>query len=600
MSTEVTEAAPKAKMPSKQTLREIFGIFSFVRPYRWKLIWGLVLLSISSLVFLVFLKLPGLMIDAAQGNVKYGLSLKMIGVLLVAVLLVQGLISYWRVMIFAQISERGIADVRRAVYEKLITLPVPFFEQSRVGELVSRISADTEKLYSAFSITLAEFVRQLVLLFAAVIMLAFTSVKLVLVMLFTFPVIVVVAMFFGKYIRKLSKTRQELLGESNTILSETLTAIQAVKSFSNEPFEALRYGTVNEKVVGHSMKYAQARALFAVFIIVLLFGALFYVIYEGAVMVATGAISVGDLVSFVGYTATIGASIAGLGSFYTELLGAVGATERVREILDSTSEVDLSHRGKENAIRLGGKVSFKDVRFSYPTRQDIPVLKGIDLDILPGQRIALVGTSGAGKSTIMQLLLQFYTDYQGQITVDDKDISTYKLSEFRHNFALVPQEVLLFGGTIKENILYGRPEATDAEVEQAARQANAFDFIQSFPEGFETLVGERGIKLSGGQRQRVAIARAILRDPAILLLDEATSSLDAESEKSVQEALNLLMEGRTSIIIAHRLSTIREVDRIYVLDAGRIVEQGTHDELTAIPDGLYSNLARLQFAETAQ
>ncbi len=343
------------------------------------------------------------------------------------------------------------------------------------------------------------------------------------------------------------------------------------------------------------MRYAQGRAAFAVFIITMLFGALFFIVGFGMYMVQTKQMSVGDLVTFVTYTAIIGGAIAGLGNFYTELVGAVGATERVREILKADTEFEIRPQTNHPAGRLTGDVEFDNVYFSYPTRPDMGVLKGVSLTIPSGKKVALVGQSGAGKSTIMQLLLQFHRLDAGEIRIDGTDIYEYDLESYRKNFAIVPQEVILFGGTIRENILYGRPDASEAEIIAAAQKANAWDFIRSFPEGLDTVVGERGIKLSGGQRQRIAIARAILRDPAILLLDEATSSLDAESEKVVQEALNNLMEGRTSIIIAHRLATIREADRIYVLDGGRIVEQGTHDELSALDDGVYSSLAKLQF-----
>jgi ATP-binding cassette, subfamily B, bacterial len=297
------------------------------------------------------------------------------------------------------------------------------------------------------------------------------------------------------------------------------------------------------------------------------------------------------------YTAVIGGAIAGLGNFYTELLGAIGATERVREILNETSEVALDETETNAGKKLYGDIEFQDVQFHYPTRADIEILKGISFKIPAGNKVALVGPSGAGKSTIVQLILKFYDLQSGLIKVDGESIHDMNTTAYRQNVAIVPQEVLLFGGTIRENLLYGKPGASETELIEAAKQANAWDFIQSFPEGMETIVGERGVKLSGGQRQRVAIARAILKNPAILLLDEATSSLDAESEKVVQEALDKLMEGRTSIIIAHRLATVRNVDCIYVIDNGKIVEQGTHEELSLVEDGVYNSLAKLQFEQ---
>lgn len=584
----------KPKVSSEQ-MKEALKIFVFIKPYRFQIILGLFLLFVSSMVFMVFPYLAGQMVDIAQGNSKFGWSLKEVGYILIGILFVQGFVSYSRVMLFAHASEKGIADVRKAVYAKLISSPITFFEKNRVGDLISRITGDVEKLYDAFSIMIAEFIRQIIILVVGIIFLAVTTWKLAVIMLATFPVIVVGAMIFGRYIRRLSRKRQDALAASNVILDETMQSIQTVKAFTNEWFEVGRYNKSINSVVGVALQFAKGRAWFSVFIVSVLFGALFFIIWQAANLLQRGDLLAGELISFVAYTAIIGGAIAGLGNFYTQLLGAVGATERVRQILNSEGEVVPD---KPNALSVGkleGKIQYRNVDFSYPTRTDIPVLKSLNLDIEPGQKVALVGSSGAGKSTIVQLLLRFYEIQSGDILVDGKSVYDYDISDFRRNIAIVPQEVLLFGGTIRENILYGQPDATESEIIKAAKQANAWEFISSFPEGLETIVGERGIKLSGGQRQRIAIARAILRDPAILLLDEATSSLDAESEKVVQSALNTLMEGRTSIIIAHRLSTIREVDQIYVIGEGRIIEQGTHLELSMKEDGAYSHLAKLQF-----
>ncbi len=597
-STSVTPEASDKKI-SGERLREALKIFEFVKPYRWSLIWGLVLLFLSSMVFMIFPFLSGELINIAQGNSVYPYTLEEIGLFLIMVLVAQGFVSYFRVQLFATVSEKGIAAVRKALYEKLISLPIVFFENSRTGELVSRLTADVEKLYSAFSITLAEFLRQIILLISGIIILGILTPELSLIMLATFPVIVVGAMIFGRYIRRLSKQRQEELANTNIILNETMQTIQVVKAFTNEFFENFRYGKSIDETVKVSLKYANGRAIFTVFIVTILFGSLFFIIWQGAVLLRAGEIDAGKLVSFVVYTAVIGGAIAGLGNFYTELLGAIGATERVREILKETSEVKVSETASNAGKKLYGDIEFQDVRFHYPTRPDIEILKNISFKIPAGNKVALVGPSGAGKSTIVQLILKFYDLQDGKILVDGESIQDMNTTAYRQNVAIVPQEVLLFGGTIRENLLYGKPDATEAELIEAARQANAWDFIQTFPEGLETMVGERGVKLSGGQRQRVAIARAILKNPAILLLDEATSSLDAESEKVVQDALDKLMEGRTSIIIAHRLATVRNVDCIYVIDNGKIVEQGTHDQLSLMEDGVYNSLAKLQFDQVS-
>lgn len=592
--SEVKEDAPKVKL-TKESYSNVLKIFTFIRPYRWKLILGIILLFISSMVFMLFPYLAGQMVDIAQGKSDFDWTLEHVAWILISVLAAQGLVSYFRVTLFASVSERGIADVRKALYDKLIALPIVFFENNRVGELISRLTSDVEKLYNAISIVIAEFLRQVIILIVGIVLLGITTPRLALIMLATFPIIVIGAIFFGRHIRKLSRERQKELAETNIILSETTQAINAVKAFTNEAFEIARYNRSIGSMVVVALKFARGRAAFSVFIVSILFGALFFIVWQAALMVQQGTLTAGALIAFVAYTAILGGAIAGLGNFYTQLLGAIGATERVVELLEMDKEVETTGKKSKDFRKLDGKIVFQDVDFSYPTRDDVPVLKKINFAIGAGQKVALVGASGAGKSTIVQLLMRFYDLDSGKIMVDDKNVNDYNITDFRHNIAIVPQEILLFGGTIRENILYGKPDANEAEVIEAAQKSNSWEFIQSFPEGLETIVGERGVKLSGGQRQRIAIARAILRNPSILLLDEATSSLDAESEKLVQDALNILMEGRTSIIIAHRLATIRDVDCIYVLDNGQIIEQGTHEVLSAIDDGAYSSLAKLQF-----
>ncbi len=587
---------PKVRLNRKLLLNSA-RIFRFIRPYRWSFFLGMLLLSASSLVFMVFPGAAGEMANAAVGKSRFSYTLTEYGLFFLVLLLIQGLFSFFRTILFARVSEKGMADVRKALFQTLITQEVAFFEQRRVGELTSRITTDVEQLQNVFSVTLAEFIRQIVILIAGVIIIAFLTPELSRIMLLTIPIVVVLALFFGRYIRRISRERQDHLAEANVVVEETLQSFSVVKSFTNEWLEAIRYGKTVDQVVGISLRFARIRGLFFIFIITILFGSIFFILWQGAFLVQAGQIEVGDLFSFILYTGIIGGAIGGLGNLYTALTGAIGATERILEILDQGSEVPLEKVTLQPEDRIRGLVQYQDVHFTYPTRPDVQVLKGINLEIQPGQKVALVGPSGAGKSTIVQLLLQYYDVSRGEIRVDNQLANEYGLLKYRKNIGIVPQEVLLFGGTIRENIRYGNPDATEEQILEAAKQANAWEFIRDFPDQMDTVVGERGLKLSGGQRQRVAIARAILKDPAILILDEATSSLDAESEKLVQEALDLLMEGRTSIIIAHRLATIRNVDQIYVLDQGRIVEQGTHTELSLIEDGLYSNLSRLQFEQ---
>jgi ABC transporter fused permease/ATP-binding protein len=580
---------------SKEKLRDALHIFQYVFPYRWYLIGGFFILLLSSSATMVIPYLSGQMVDVSQNNAETDWSLRDIGKILIVIFLIQGVTSYFRVLLFAYASEKGVANVRKAVFGRLIGLPLSFFEENKSGDLISRISADIGKMYNMFSTTLAEFVRQFLTLIVAIVLLLFRSTELAYVMLMIFPAVIIAAMIFGRYVRRLSKERQEELAVSNSLLGESIQAIQAVKIFTNEFFEFGRYQNSINKTVSVSLKYARARALFALVIIVMLFGSIFFILWRGAVMVEAGTMTVGLLIEFLFYMIFIGTSVGSLGSFYTEILGALGATERIREILKEETEINAEVTKPTRNLFLKGNIEYDNVQFTYPTRPDMTVLKELNLEVKAGQKVALVGASGAGKSTIFQLLLQFYELESGQILVDGKNISEYDRTNYRQNIAVVPQEVILFSGSIRENIAYGKSNASEEEIVQAARQANAYNFITSFPEGFDTVVGERGVKLSGGQRQRIAIARAILKDPAILLLDEATSSLDAESEKVVQDALNVLMEGRTSIIIAHRLSTIRDVDTIYVLEDGQIVEQGTHVELSMKENGAYNQLAKLQF-----
>lgn len=584
------EPEEKRKL-NKQNLNKLGGIFRFLMPYRWAFFLGLLFLLFSSLTLLTFPFVAGKLIDTAQGSEWIVKDVNSIALILIGILAVQSIFSFFRVWLFALVSERSMRDIRMSLYARLVRLPMSFFDKRRTGELISRITSDVGQLQDTFSTTIAELFRQVITLVAGVAFLLFNTPKLTLFMLGTFPVLVLFAMVFGRFIRRLSKKTQDELAAANVIVEETLQSIVTVKSFVGEAYESARYGNGLGKVVGVALTTAKYRGAFISFIIFALFGGIVGVMWYGASLVASGEMSVGELVSFVLYTTFIGGSIAGLGDIYSQLQKAIGSSERVLEILEEEAESDSG----DTSLTFRGEVKFDQVRFRYPTRPEVEVLKEVSFHIKSGEKVALAGHSGAGKSTIIQLLSRFYEVENGAIKVDDRDVKDWDLKSLRGKIGIVPQEVLLFGGSIRENIAYAKPDASEEEIVLAAKKANAWQFISQFPEGLDTLVGERGVKLSGGQRQRVAIARAILKDPAILILDEATSSLDAESESLVQEALDELMKGRTTLIIAHRLATIRKVDRIYVLSEGKIVEQGSHTELLKDTSGFYANLVRLQF-----
>lgn len=581
------------KLLTRNKWRTFTRIFTYIRPYVGYFVAGMVMLTLSSSIMMVFLFVAGEMANAANGESRFSLTVRDYGWVFLILLVAQGLFSYLRTVTMAIVSENGMADLRKDLFNKITTLHFPYFESKRIGELTSRITNDIEQLQSIFSVTLAELLRQIITLVIGIGVLAWLAPRLSLIMLACIPVVVLVGMVFGRFVRRISKTRQDRIADTNTIAEEVLQNFQIVKSFTNEYLESVRYARSIREVVNVSIRYAKWRGVFFMFIITLLFGGIFFVLWQGALMVESGDMKLGDLFAFIMYTGMIGGAIAGLGSLTTQLIGAIGATDRVFEILDQPHEIDIAPP-QVSYTRFEGNITFSKVGFSYPSRPEIKVLKNIDMHIPPGQTIALVGASGAGKSTITSLLLRLYDYDEGLITIDGTDIRDIDLTHLRSNMALVPQDISLFAGSIMDNIRYGRPDATEEEIIQAAKNANAWEFIEKMPQGMDTIVGERGTKVSGGQRQRIAIARAILRDPSILILDEATSSLDAESEQLVQNALETLMQGRTSIVIAHRLSTVRNVDKIYVLSNGEVIESGTHLALIENPDGAYTQLARLQ------
>ena len=633
------EVSPEDKKKvSKEGFQKALKIFRFTLPYKGTFFIGFIFLILSQITSMSIPLLMGQMVGAivspqkseSQGvtNIPTNgfsqkfehilnpnanqLTLNDVTFLFAFLLIMQAIFSFFRVYTFTKVSEQSMRDLRKTLYTKIITLPVPFFEKNRVGELMSRITTDITQLQDVLSITLAEFFRQIFTLVGGIILISFLSSKLTMFMLLTFPFLVVAAIIFGRFIRKNSKKVQDELASTNIIVEETLQSINVVKAFTNEQLEVKRYSLSVQKVVDYAMKAATFRGAFISFIIFVLFGGVVGVVWYGGNLVLQGELAFKDLFTFIIYTGFIGGSVGGLGDMYAQIQKTVGASERILEILDEKSEIEVEapptpkgkafnsdfnspFRERETNSRASGAIAYRNVAFSYPSRPDMEVLRNINLEVKTGEKIGLVGYSGAGKSTIVQLLMRYYKLTGGQILVNGKNINEYNLTDLRKNIAIVPQEVMLFGGTIYENIAYGNPEASENEVFEAAKKANAFDFIESFPEKFQTIVGERGVKLSGGQRQRVAIARAILKNPAILVLDEATSALDSESEKLVQGALDTLMQNRTTIIIAHRLATIRNVDTIYVLKEGEVSEQGSHDELVLIENGIYANLVKLQF-----
>ena len=576
---------------TKKNLSKAIKIFRFVIPYKWTFVLGMVFLLLSNLTTLSFPLLIGEMTKVIEGKSKF--QINEVTLFFFAILIIQSILSFFRIYTFAQVSEKAMRDVRQTLYAKIITLPIFHFEKRRVGELMSRITSDITQLQDVLSITLAEFFRQIFTLVGGVALITYLSWKLTLFMLATFPLLVISAIVFGKFIRKISKKAQDELANTNIIVEETFQSIQAVKAFTNEKYEVNRYTNSLNKVVNEALKAATLRGGFVSFIIFALFGGIVGVVWYGAQLVAQGDLILADLLTFIFYTAFIGGSVGGLGDIYAQLQKTIGASDRILEILGDPSEVDI-HESEMSASITFGTIDLQDIHFSYPSRPSVEILKGISFTIEPGQKIAIVGTSGTGKSTLAQLMMRFYEPSQGKIMMGEYAIQDMPVGDWRKMVALVPQEVLLFGGSIRENIAYGKPGASEEEIQQAAEQAYAKEFIESFPEKWDTLVGERGVKLSGGQRQRIAIARAILKDPKFLILDEATSALDSESEKWVQSALEELMKNRTSLIIAHRLSTIRSADKIIVMESGKIVEMGSHENLMAKKQGVYQKMVKLQ------
>ena len=579
----------------------------YLRPHAWGYALGVLIISLSGVLTLLVTRLWGQLggVGASAGeeadvestmamlNIDMH-SLTEVGWLILIVLAVQATLSFGRVLLFAKMTEDMMLAMRSDAFEAIVSMPMKFFDTRRVGDLNSRVSADITAIQDVFTTTLAELLRQIIIIFGGILALLYFSVTLTLLMLATLPVMIIAAILFGRFIRKLSKRTQDQVAESNTIVQETLTGIISVKSFANEAWEVVRYLNSIKDIRSLAMRGAIWRGAFASFIILFIFGAITLVIFKGAELMIEGGLASEHFFTFLLMTGLVAGSIGGIAAQFSALQRGLGAIESLMELMEESREEVVTQRDQAYpALQLRGDVSFENVHFHYANRADVNVLTGVNLRIEPGKRVALVGPSGAGKSTIASLLQRFHDPSAGVIKVDGQPLDQYDLTGFRKRIAFVPQEVILFGGDIRSNIAYGKTDASDAAIRSAAEQANALKFVESFPDGFATVVGERGVQLSGGQRQRIAIARAILRDPDILILDEATSALDASSEKEVQLALDALMKDRSSLIIAHRLSTIKNADQIAVLSEGTILEIGTHDTLIA-SDGAYKKLVENQ------
>ena len=579
----------------------------YLRPHAWGYALGVLIISLSGVLTLLVTRLWGQLggVGASTGE-EAGVespmamlnidmhSLTEVGWLILLVLAVQATLSFGRVLLFAKMTEDMMLAMRNDAFEAIVSMPMKFFDTRRVGDLNSRVSADITAIQDVFTTTLAELLRQIIIIVGGILALLYFSVTLTLLMLATLPVMIIAAILFGRFIRKLSKRTQDQVAESNTIVQETLTGIISVKSFANEAWEVVRYLNSIKDIRSLAMRGAVWRGAFASFIILFIFGAITLVIFKGAELMMEGGLASEHFFTFLLMTGLVAGSIGGIAAQFSALQRGLGAIESLMELMEESREEVVTRDDQAYpALQLRGDVSFEDVHFHYANRADVNVLSGVNLRIEPGKHVALVGPSGAGKSTIASLLQRFHDPTAGVIKVDGQPLDQYDLTGFRKRIAFVPQEVILFGGDIRSNIAYGKTDASDAAIRSAAEQANALGFIESFPDGFATVVGERGVQLSGGQRQRIAIARAILRDPDILILDEATSALDASSEKEVQLALDALMKDRSSLIIAHRLSTIKNADQIAVLSEGTILEIGTHDTLIA-GGGAYKKLVENQ------
>lgn len=579
---------------SSKRLSALGGLWPFIRPYRGMLIAAFLALTATALVSLVMPLAVRQVVDNFQGgasailNQYFGLAL-----VIVALLAAGTAIRYYLV---TRLGERVVSDIREAVFDRMIGMSPAFYERIMTGEVLSRITTDTTLILSVIGSSVSVALRNVFIFFGGLILLLLTSAKLTGLVLLIVPAVIVPIVVLGRRLRRLGKENQDWIASSSGSASEALLSVQTVQAFTQEGPVRQKFRTVTEASFDSAQRRILTRAVMTMIVIFLIFSGVVGVLWVGARDVALGTMSIGELVQFVIYAVMVAGAVGALTEIWGELQRAAGATERLVELLGTTDTVTERAAPTPAPDMASGEIRFDNVTFYYPTRPSTAALDGVSFTIAPGETVALVGPSGAGKSTVIQLLQRFYDPAQGAIRMGGVDLRDMSRADFRRQIALVPQDSVIFADTARENIRFGRPDATDAEVESAARAAAAHEFLTALPQGYDTYVGERGLMLSGGQKQRIAIARAILRDAPILLLDEATSALDAESERLVQAAVDDLSRDRTTLIVAHRLATVKKADRIIVFENGQIAAQGTHDDLVA-QGGLYARLARLQFTE---